>query len=144
MFTFLKKLPHSLDFKNFIYICQMSLILVSNLNGSHMVPIFGKGKLMPGWTSVLITHDHHLLIKHFLPLMMQRKEFGKHYFICPQKQSCRAGTTIPKVRYRKWGWNNKLTHVTKQYVAESRSVNSEVGNLKLLWRIRPFLLMPSS
>lgn len=46
MFTFLKKLPHSLDFKNFI--CQMWFISVSNLNGSHMVPIFGKGKLMPG------------------------------------------------------------------------------------------------
>lgn len=50
-----------------------------------------------------------------------------------------AEQVLPKPVMENTAGMINLPKVTESYVADSRPVNSEGGNLELLWRIRPFI-----
>lgn len=100
MFIFFKRLPYTLDFKNYLHLPNLAGFSLRQIQTiSKTVTVFPfKGKLTHEGTSILMAQCPPL-IKHFLTATIQ--SLGIWQTICPQKQSGRADVTIRKTGYGK-------------------------------------------
>lgn len=129
MFIFINRLLHFLDFKNFICLCQIWQISVSDQSKWFPLLYLVRGNWCLEELLYRLHNDHHSLSTSYFPWCRARSLTNiilsvlKNNLVDQELPSPKPGMES------KAGMINNLPEVTEQYVADSRPVNSEGGNL---------------